>query len=43
MVKAVRILKNNDGTYSAYIFSNCVHTGTYEECRQHLSCHGEYV
>jgi len=42
-MKAVRIIKNNDGTYSAYIFSHCIYTGTYEECVRELSYHGEYI
>ena len=40
-MKAVRIIENSDGTYSAYIFSQCICTGTYEECQQELSYHGE--
>lgn len=42
-MKAVRIIKNSDGTYSAYIFSNCIWTGTYEECVRELANNGEYV
>jgi len=42
-VRAVRIIKNNDGTYSAYIFSHCVYTGTYENCVRELSYHNEYI
>jgi hypothetical protein len=42
-MKSVRIVKNNDGSYSAYIFDNLVETGTYEKCVQTLSYHGEYV
>lgn len=42
-MKAVRIVKNNDETYSAYIFSHRIYTGTYEECVRELSYHNEYV
>ena len=42
-MKAVRIIKNNDGTYSAYIFSNCIYTGTYENCVRELSYHNEFI
>jgi hypothetical protein len=38
---SVRIQRNADGTYSAYIYSNCVCIGTEEECRQTLETHGE--
>ncbi len=40
-MKAVRIVKNSDGTYSAYIFDHCIYTGTYEECQRQLNYHGE--
>lgn len=40
-MKAVRIERNPDGTYSAYIYSHCIHTGTYAECQRELSYHGE--
>ena len=43
MTKAVRITKNDDGTWSAYIFSQCIYTGTYDECVRELSYHNEYV
>jgi len=42
-MRAVRIIKNNDGTYSAYIFSRCIYTGTYENCVRELSYHNEYI
>ena len=42
-MKAVRIEKNTDGTYSAYIFNNCIYTGTYEDCIKELSYHNEYI
>ena len=42
-MKSVRIEKNSDGSYSAYIFDHCVETGTYEKCAQTLSYHNEYV
>lgn len=42
-MKAVRITKNNNGTYSAWIFSHCICTGTYEDCIKALSYHNEYV
>lgn len=43
MPRSVRIERNSDGTYSAYIFSTCIYTGTYEECVQELSYRGEYI
>jgi len=42
-VRAVRIEKNKDGTYSAYIFSHCIYTGTYENCIRELSYHNEFI
>ena len=42
-MKSVRIEKNSDGSYSAYIFDHCVETGTYEKCVETLSYHNEYV
>lgn len=42
-MNSVRIEKNNDGSYSAYIYSHCVCTGTYSECETELSYHNEYV
>lgn len=42
-MKAVRITKNSDGTYSAWIFSTCIYTGSYEECIKQLAYNGEYV
>ena len=42
-MKSVRIEKNRNGTYSAYIFSHCIKTGTYEECVKELSYHNEYI
>jgi len=42
-MKAVRIIKNSDGSYSAYIFDHCIYTGTYEDCVRELSYHNEYV
>lgn len=42
-MKAVRIVKNNDGTYSAYIYDHCIYTGTYEECVRELGYNGEYI
>ena len=42
-MRAVRIIKNSDRTYSAYIFSHCIYTGTYENCVRELSYHNEYV
>ena len=42
-MKAVRIERNSDGTYSAYIYDHCVHRGTYDECVRELSYHGEYI
>ena len=42
-MKAVRIERNSDGTYSAYIYDHCVYTGTYGECVRELSYHNEYV
>jgi len=42
-LKAVRIESNGDGTYSAYIYDHCIYTGTYEQCQQELSYHGESV
>ena len=43
MKKAVRIEENTDGTYSAYIFDGCIHTGTYNDCVRQLAFHGEYI
>ena len=42
-MEAVRIEKNNDGSYSAYIYSHCIYVGTYKDCVMMLSFHGEYV
>lgn len=42
-MEAVRIEKNNNGTYSAYIYSQCIYTGSYENCVRELSYHNEYV
>jgi len=42
-MKSVRIERNSDGTYSAYIFSQCIYTGTYNDCVKALSYHNEYV
>lgn len=42
-MKSVRIEKNNNGTYSAYIYSTCICTGTYDECVQALRWNGEYI
>ena len=42
-MKSVRIEKNRDGTYSAYIYDHCIFTGTYAECVRELSYHGESV
>lgn len=36
-MKALRIEKNDDGTYSAYIFDHCIYTGSYPECVEMLS------
>ncbi len=41
-MKAVRIERNDDGTYTAWIFSTS-HTGSYEECKGWLAGHGECV
>jgi hypothetical protein len=41
-MKAVRIERNSDGTYSAYIYLTCYCTGTYEVCLQALKNQGEY-
>lgn len=43
MKQAVRIEKNPDGTYSAYIYDTCYHNGTYEECVQALRWQGEEI
>lgn len=43
MMKAVRIERNKDGTHSAYIYAQCVHTGTYAECVRELTRRGEYA
>ena len=40
-MEAVRIEKNKDGTFSAWIFSQCIYTGTYEDCIRELSYHNE--
>ena len=42
-MKAVRIECNSDGSYSAYIFSHCIYTGSYDECVRQLAYNGEYV
>lgn len=42
-MKAVRIIKNQNGTYSAYIFSTCIYIGSYEDCVKELSFNNEYV
>jgi hypothetical protein len=38
--KAVELTRNDDGTWTARIFSVC-YTGTYEECVQWIRCNGE--
>lgn len=42
-MKAVRIIKNNNGTYNAYIYDECIYTGSYEDCVRELSYRGEYI
>jgi hypothetical protein len=41
MPNAVRIERNPDGSYSAYIYAECIYTGSYEECERELSFHNE--
>lgn len=36
-MEPVRIESNGDGTYSAYIYDDCVYTGTYSDCERELS------
>lgn len=40
-MKSVRIEPNGNGTYSAYIFSTCVCTGTKGECETAIIANGE--
>lgn len=42
-MKAVRIVPNENGTFSAYIYDQCIYTGTYGDCVEELSFRGEYV
>ena len=42
-MKAIRITKNNNGTYSAYIYDEHIYTGNYEDCVRELSYRGEYI
>lgn len=42
-MKAVRIVSNENGTFSAYIYDQCIYTGTYGDCVEELSFRGEYV
>jgi len=42
-MRAVRIIKNSNGSYSAYIYNHCIYTGTYQECVRQLSYHNEHV
>lgn len=41
-MQAVRINKNTDGTYTAYIFSTSF-TGSYADCVNWLKCNGETI
>lgn len=43
IMQAVRIERNLDGTYSAYIFGRCICTGTNDECISALRANGEIV
>ena len=42
-MKAVKIIKNNNGTYTAYIYSEHIYTGNYEDGVRELSYRGEYI
>jgi len=43
MKKPVRIEKNSDGTYSAYIYACQICRGTYEKCVEYIRYSHEYI
>lgn len=40
-MNSIRIERNPDGTWSAYIYDHCIYTGSYENCQIELVNHGE--
>lgn len=42
-MKAVRIERNINRIYSAYIYSYCIYTGTYANCIKELNYRGENI